>query len=100
MGLSSDTDPAGSNATILTVDARGVPAVVDTAGAFACGGASRNTTCGVASVTAVAPGPATVHVARLFVRRGMFELYVNELLVTSHVYGYAANASGYRLDLA
>ena len=40
-----------------------------------------------------------MHTARLFVRRGMFELYVDDLLVTSHVYTYTPNATG-RLGLA
>ena len=98
VGTESDAEPAATNATILHVDATGKPSVIDTAGAFACGGKTKNTTCGVASVTAVTPG-AAVHVVRLFLRLGMFELYVDELLVTSHVYSYKANASG-RIGLA
>ena len=141
VGHESDTDPAATNATILrvvttisgTISGSGSGAgnattstssvqVIDTAGGFACGGkASPNTTCGVATATAVAPdddtgtdddtgaaagaasggGGGGRHAvsARLFVRRGMWELYVGELLVTSHTYGYKANASG-RVGLA
>ena len=95
VGHESDADPTATNATIARVansTGRAVVHVVDTAGGFACGGKTANTTCGVASLTAVAPGAS--HVARLFVRLGMFELYVDDLLVTSHVYSFKANASG------
>ena len=99
VGVDSDDDARASNATILHVDMHGKPTVIDTAGAFACGGKGGNATCGVASVTAVVPGAAAMHTVRLFVRRGMFEVYIDELLVTSHVYRYTANASG-RVGLA
>ena len=99
VGLENDSDPAASKATIVRIDAKGAPTIVDTAGAFACGGATQNATCGVSSITAVAPGINPIHIARLFVRRGMFEIYIDDLLVTSHVYGYAPNASG-RVGLA
>lgn len=92
VGHESDAAPAATNATILRVDSsRGMPVVIDTAGAFACGGNMKNTTCGVASITSVVP--RVNHVVRLFVRRGMFEMYVDELLVTSHVYSYKPGAS-------
>lgn len=100
VGHESDTDPAATNATILRVDSsRGsVPDIIDIAGAFACGG-KQNTICGVASITSITP--RTNHAARLFLRRGMFELFVDELLVVSHVYPYKSdwNASG-RIGLA
>ena len=95
--LTVSNDSNATNATMLRV-AGGKSTVIDTAGSFPCGGNTRNTTCGVASVTGVAPR-GVVHAVRLFVRRGMFELYVNELLVTSHVYNYTANATG-RVGLA
>lgn len=96
----SDSDPSATNATILRVDrSRSTFDVIDTAGAFECGGKMKNTTCGVASMTSVAPRVS--HVVRLFVRRGMFELYVDELLVTSHVYNYRPGvAVGGRVGLA
>ncbi len=100
VGRESDAAPAATNATILRVDSsRGMPDVIDTAGAFACGGKMKNTTCGVASITSIAP--MVNHVVRLFVRRGMFEMYLDELLVTSHVYSYKPSASlSGRLGLA
>lgn len=100
VGHESDTDPAATNATILRIDSsRGVPDIIDTAGAFACGGKTKNTTCGVASITSVVP--RVNHVVRLFVRRGMFEMYLDELLVTSHVYSYKpSDSSSGRVGLA
>ena len=92
VGHESDAAPAATNATILRADSsRGVVNVIDTAGAFACGGKMKNTTCGVASITSVVP--AVNHAVRLFVRRGMFEMYLDELLVTSHVYSYKSSPS-------
>ena len=64
---------------------------IDRAGAFACG---TNVTCGVATVISVeAASSCTVHV--LF-RRGMFEVYVDDLLAQTYVYGggYPLSAKG------
>jgi hypothetical protein len=99
VGLESDdAEPGRSNATILRVDAApngtGQPrtTTIDTAGAFACGGrgahpnsnTATTTTamCGVASVTSIAPGSGSSmmpHTARLFLRRGMWELYIDDV---------------------
>ena len=51
-------------------------------GEFDCG---PGVSCGVATVTAVEPD--TSHKVLLFVRRGMWELYVDDLLVQTYIYG-------------
>merc|ERR1712216_682111 len=64
------------------VDTGALVVQCDQSGQFDCGPGER---CGVATVTAVEPGVA--HTVLLFVRRGMWELYVNDVLVQTYVYG-------------
>ena len=70
--------------------------VADRSGAFRCG--ERNTTvCGVATVTAVEAGRD--HALLLFARRGMWELYIDGLLVQTFVYPWTEGGVG-RLGVA
>lgn len=80
---------APSTATASTVVRRsGTSTVVlDRSGSFICG--EHHTTCGVATLTAVEPGAVGGSV-RLFFRKGMWELYVNNQLVQTHIYGHAS----------
>lgn len=60
--------------------------VIDRAAAFPCGtGDSANKTCGVATVTNLNPGQT--HSLQVMFRRGMFEVYVDDLLAQNFVYG-------------
>jgi len=56
--------------------------VLDRAGLFQCG---KNTTCRTATVTNL--DPSSSNVFRVLFRQGMWEVYLNDLLVQSYVYG-------------
>jgi hypothetical protein len=58
--------------------------VVDRAAAFKCGA---NVTCGVATVTSM--DPAKQHAVRVMFRKGMWEVYINDLLAQTFLYGGA-----------
>lgn len=56
--------------------------LIDRAGRFTCGAA---VDCGVATVTGIAPSAS--HALLLMFRKGMFEVYIDGLLLQSFVYG-------------
>ena len=58
--------------------------ILDRAAAFKCGA---NVTCGVATVTHM--DPAHQHTVRVLFRRGMWEVYADELLAQTYTYGGA-----------
>lgn len=68
---------------VLHVRASGSVTTLDVSGFFSCG--DGNLTCGVATPTAIAPG--LPHHFLLFFANGMWEWYVDGLLVQSFVYG-------------
>ena len=73
---------ATSTAELYHIYSSGKVTLVDSAGRFKCGTA---TECGVATVTGVVA--AETHAVLVMFRKGMFEVYINELLVQSFVYG-------------
>lgn len=75
---------ATSTAELHHVDSSGKAILIDSAGRFKCGTA---TECGVATVTGVVA--AETHAVLVMFRKGMFEVYIDELLVQSFVYGGA-----------
>jgi hypothetical protein len=75
---------ASSAAELHRVDSAGKPTLIDSASRFKCGPTKE---CGVATVTGVAA--AEPHAVLLMFRKGMFEAYVDDLLVQSFVYGGA-----------
>jgi hypothetical protein len=62
--------------------------VVDESGNFTCG--PGGATCADATLTAL--DPALPHALRVYFRRGMFELYVDDRLVQTYRYGGASDA--------
>jgi len=62
-----------------------VAKILDQSGSFSCGTDQRDVRCGVATVTALEPN--INHDVLLIFRRGMWELFVDGLLVQNHVYG-------------
>merc|ERR1719240_929075 len=72
---------AGSVAQLFHMHG-GKPEVVDRAGAFRCGS---NVTCGVATVTNM--DPTKQHNVRVLFRRGMWEVYINDILAQTFMYG-------------
>ena len=71
---------AESSAELYHVDSSSKATLIDRAGRFKCGDSVQ---CGVATVTGVAAAEA--HTVVLMVRKGMFEVYIDELLVQSFV---------------
>ena len=73
---------AASAAELYHVDSAGKPTLIDSASRFKCGPTKE---CGVATVTGV--DVDVPHAVLLMFRKGMFEVYIDELLVQSFVYG-------------
>ena len=89
IGVDGDS---GTASRVVRVTSGAAPITLDSSGAFSCGAA--NLTCGVATVTAITA--AEEHHALLYFRKGMWELYIDGLLVQTFVYGgaYPLPASG------
>ena len=81
------TDGAVGSAAELSHVVGGKASVIDRAAQFKCGGKEGTTTCGVSTVTGVTPNDQ--HTILVMFRRGMFEVYIDSLLVQSFVYGGA-----------
>jgi hypothetical protein len=71
---------AESSADLYHVDGSSNAKLIDRAGKFKCGDSVQ---CGVATVTGVAAAEA--HTVVVMLRKGMFEVYIDELLVQSFV---------------
>eukprot|EP00931_Biecheleriopsis_adriatica_P004683 TRINITY_DN106312_c0_g1_i1.p1 TRINITY_DN106312_c0_g1~~TRINITY_DN106312_c0_g1_i1.p1 ORF type:complete len:639 (+),score=38.08 TRINITY_DN106312_c0_g1_i1:182-1918(+) len=102
-GIKGSTEKAYTAITVSTAsDSSTMPAAeiirvqgnsattIDRAASFSCG----DTKCGVATVTDM--DPARPHTLRALFRRGMWEIYIDDLLVTSYLYGgqYPLPATG------
>ena len=76
---------AQPDAAVGVLEVKGTFREVDRTGAFECGTNTANVTCGVGLLTAFEPGAPRELL--LLLRRGMFEVYLDDLLVQTFVYG-------------
>jgi hypothetical protein len=78
-----DDDDEKTASRVLHLSTAGDVSTLDVSGSFPCG--EGNLSCGVATLTAIAP--AVAHHVLLFFANGMWELYIDDLLVQTFVYG-------------
>lgn len=82
----------GGQTVIGDINATGAFHIRDVSGSFPCGGNKFRTICDDATLVSVSP--QSKHTFILLVRMGMFELYVDEMLVQSYTYGTYPVTSG------
>lgn len=88
LDVGADADPVVDTASSVLRGAPGhAPALLDRSGGFECGGdgGGGRRRCRPATLTALEPDVA--HAVLLFFRKGMWELYVDALLVQTYNYG-------------